>query len=204
MSGPDTPASPAPDAGESPDKAIEPTHAPGPAAEEAAPAQTPQDDELAALRTERDSLVDQLLRRRADFENYKRRVERERQNMASEACAELIKDLLPSLDNLERALAARGAEESLHQGVQLIERELRAALDARGLRVEDPTGAPFDPAWHQALAHEVVPGAVPGTVVETFRKAYLFRERLLRPALVKVAKEPEPAEPGETETEALQ
>jgi molecular chaperone GrpE len=175
-------------------------------ADSEAPAAAPPagEDEITALRKERDSLVDQLLRRRADFENYKRRVERDRQNLSVEVAAEVIKDLLPTLDNLERALAASGDEAPLRDGVLLIQRELRTALEARGLVVEDPSGAPFDPARHQALAHEVVPGAVPGTVVETFRRAYLFGERLLRPALVRVAKEPEAAEDAKADTEAPQ
>jgi molecular chaperone GrpE len=164
----------------------------------------PSDDELTGLLKERDGLLDQLLRRRADFENFRRRVERERQSTSADATADLMKDLLPTLDNLDRALAASGGEAALREGVLLIQRELRAALDARGLVVEDPTGMPFDPARHQALAHDVVPGAEPGTVVETFRKTYLFRERLLRAALVRVAKEPEPQQAREPDTEALQ
>jgi molecular chaperone GrpE len=203
VSEPETPDAGGPEPEEGRDEALEP--AAGDAAartDETAPA--PPDDELTTLRKERDALLDQLLRRRADFENYKRRVERERQASFADAAAELIKDLLPTLDNLDRALAASGGEAALREGVLLIQRELRAALDARGLVVEDPTGTPFDPSRHQALAHEVVPGADPGTVVETFRKTYLFRERLLRAALVRVAKEPEPSEAVEPGTEALQ
>jgi molecular chaperone GrpE len=201
MSDPETP-----EPGEGHDTALEtaPPAAPATSEEEPASAAPAEDDELTALRKERDGLVDQLLRRRADFENYKRRVERERQNTAADATAEMMKDLLPTLDNLERALGASGEEAALREGVLLMQRELLSALEARGLVVEDPTGAPFDPARQQALAADVVPGAVPGTVVEAYRKTYLFRERLLRPALVRVAKEPEPRAAVEPDTEAPQ
>jgi molecular chaperone GrpE len=157
-------------------------------------------EEVRALKQERDDLKDQLLRRRADFENYKRRVERDRLAASQEATAELLRALVPTLDNLERALAAEADEGSLREGVALIQRELITLLENRGLAVEDPAGRAFDPERHQALSHEVVAGARPGTVVEVFRKGYLFKERLLRPALVKVAKEPsaegeQPSEP---------
>lgn len=143
---------------------------------------------LESLKRERDELKEQLLRRRAEFENYRKRVERDRQQAALDAEAELVKRLIPSLDNLERALGAGGSEDSLRQGVELTRRELLVALEAAGLRIDDPTGRPFDPETQQALAHEVVPGYADGTVVEVFRKAYFLGDRLLRPALVKVSK----------------
>jgi molecular chaperone GrpE len=85
-------------------------------------------------------------------------------------------------------LGADGPDDSLRKGVELTRRELLAALEAAGLRMDDPIGRPFDPETQQALEHAVVPGKPEGTVVEVFRKAYFLGDRLLRPALVKVAK----------------
>lgn len=152
----------------------------------------PPADELEALRKERDELRDQLLRKRADFENYRKRVERDRQQTALDTTAALFRELIPTLDNLERALSAAGDEASLRTGVELTLRELSALLERHGLRALDPTGQLFDPQVHQALLHEAVPGYPEGTVVEVFRKGYSLNERLLRPALVKVAKGGEP------------
>jgi molecular chaperone GrpE len=152
-----------------------------------APAE-PAASEIERLKRESDELRDQLLRRRADFENYRKRVERDRQQAAADAEAALIKRMIPTLDNLERALGAGGTETSLREGVELTLRELTASLEAAGVRVENPAGERFDPRTQQALAHEVVPGYDDGVVVEVFRKGYFFGDRLLRPALVKVAK----------------
>jgi len=149
-----------------------------------------------ALRKERDELRDQILRKRAEFENYRKRVERDRELSAADATAAVLKAIIPTVDNLDRALEATGAEETLRQGVELTRRELLALLDRQGVKLEDPIGKPFDPERHQALSHEVVRGAREGTVVEVFRKGYSHRDRLLRPALVKVAKGPDAGEGG--------
>jgi molecular chaperone GrpE len=154
-------------------------------------------DEVEALRRENDDLRDQLLRRRADFDNYRKRVERDRQEMSTEAVARLLRELVPSLDNLDRALDAGGDGQSLRQGVELIRRDLLGLLEAQGVKVEDPVGQPFDPMRHQALSYEPAPGVPDGTVTSVLRKGYSYRDRLLRPALVVVAKGPETeAEPG--------
>jgi molecular chaperone GrpE len=144
-------------------------------------------EELEALRRERDELKEQLLRRRAEFENFRKRVERERQSAGTEAVAAVLKALVPVLDNLDRALEAEGSESSLREGVELTRRELLAILESQGVKIEDPRGQPFDPERHQALAHEPAPGAPEGSVVEVYGKGYSYRDRLLRPALVKVA-----------------
>jgi molecular chaperone GrpE len=151
--------------------------------------------EVAALRREREDLSDQLLRRRADFENFRKRADRDRQQAGFEATAAVLRDLIPAIDNLERALGAGGEEGSLRMGVELIHRELLSLLEGHGATAHDPTGQPFEPERHQALLHEETPGFAEGTVVETFRKGYSFKDRLLRPALVKVAKGPETTEP---------
>jgi molecular chaperone GrpE len=147
-------------------------------------------EELESLRRERDELKEQLLRRRAEFENFRKRVERERQQAGTEAVAAVLKAIVPVLDNLDRALEAEGTDASLREGVELTRRELLAILESQGVAIEDPQGKPFDPERHQALAHEPVPGVPEGTVVEVYRKGYSYRDRLLRPALVKVAAAP--------------
>ena len=144
-------------------------------------------DQIEELRRERDELQDQLLRRRAEFDNYRKRVERDRQLAGIDSVAAVLKALIPTVDNLDRALDAPG-NEGLRQGVELIRRELIALLEAQGVVREDPRGEKFDPERHQALSHEKVPGHEEGTVVEVFGKGYTFKDRLLRPALVKVAK----------------
>lgn len=149
-------------------------------------------EQLESLRRERDELKEQLLRRRAEFDNFRKRVEREQQQAGEEAVAKVLKALIPVLDNLDRALEAGGSAEPLREGVELTRRELLAILEAQGVKVDDPIGQPFDPERHQALAHEPVPGFNEGTVVEVYGRGYSYRDRLLRPALVKVAKEAGP------------
>lgn len=144
-------------------------------------------DEAEALRRERDELKEQLLRRRAEFENYRRRVERDMRAAGVDAAADALKRLVDSLDNLERALAAQGGEDALRSGVELTLRDMRAAFEAQGVSVIDPAGEAFDPLQHQALQHEPVPGIPANRVAEVFRKGYAYKDRLLRPALVKVS-----------------
>ncbi len=143
--------------------------------------------EIEALQRERDELKDALLRRRADFENYKRRVERDQQASARDTAADIFRRLVDTVDNLERALVAQGGEDALRHGVELTLRDLQAMLDAQGVTAVDPLGERFDPLHHQALLHEPVEGVAAGTVAEVFRKGYTFKDRLLRPALVKVS-----------------
>jgi molecular chaperone GrpE len=168
---------------------------------ELVPEPPPSPEQVEALRRENGELRDQLLRRRADFENYRKRVERDRQAAALDAQAALLRELVPTLDNLERALQAADPGSALREGVELIQRGLHAVLEAQGVTPLDPDGERFDPEIHQALSFEAVPGVAEGTVVEVFRKGYRFKDRLLRPALVKVAKG---AEGGrETDSEAV-
>jgi molecular chaperone GrpE len=143
-----------------------------------------------------EALKDQLLRKRADFDNFRRRMERDRQNTWNEALADVLRSLVPTLDNLERALKSAAADDPLREGLSLIQRELIGLLESRGLTIEDPSGQPFDPERHQALSQESVPGAKPGTVVETLSKGYLLKDRLLRPALVKVVRDDDAAPTG--------
>ena len=148
----------------------------------------PTREQLEALHRELDEAKDALLRRRAEFENFRRRTEREQQAVAVDATAAVLQRLLETVDNLERALAAApGAEEALRRGVELTLHDLQVTLEAQGVSVVDPKGQRFDPRQQQAMLHEPVAGVEEGMVAEVFRKGYLYKDRLLRPALVKVA-----------------
>lgn len=148
---------------------------------------TPVKDPVAILEEEVASLKDQLLRRRAEFDNYRRRVERDQRAAGDDAVISLLSDLLPSLDALEKALLAQGSLDEIRAGVEITLKDVNTTLGARGVRQEDPTGEKFDPLRHQALSYEPVPGAEDGTVATCYRKGYMLGDRLVRPALVKVA-----------------
>lgn len=152
---------------------------------------------LLALRRERDELHEQLLRRRADFENYKKRVERDRALAERAAAARICEALASILDDFDRALGSLPSDSPLRSGIELIQRQIVALLESEGVTSQDPTGEPFDPEAHQALSYEAVPGFADGTVVQTFRKAYFLGGRLLRPALVKVARGEAGADDGD-------
>jgi molecular chaperone GrpE len=154
---------------------------------------------LEAARVECAELREQLLRRKAEFDNYRRRVERDRQAAVDEARAEVIREFFPALDNLERALRAEGDEISVRQGIEMVYGELGKALNRLGVRSHEPVGERFDPLSQQALLYEVVPGFADGTIVEVYRRSYHFGEQLLRPAMVKVAKGEEVEDEGDSE-----
>lgn len=147
----------------------------------------PEQDRASALEQEVGVLKDQLLRRRAEFDNYRRRTERDQRAAADDAVISLLCDLLPSLDALEKALAAQGTLDEIRAGVEITLKDAATTLTNRGVRIEDPTGEKFDPLRHQALSYEPVLGAEDGSIVTCYRKGYILGERLIRPALVKVA-----------------
>jgi molecular chaperone GrpE len=143
------------------------------------------------VQRQRDEYYDRLLRKTAEFDNFRKRTERERQAQAEAAAADLIEDLLPLLDDLERALKAdAGSEgaEAYRRGVDIIYRQLNDVLRKRGVRPIEAVGADFDPHYHQAVAHEPSAAHREGQVIEEFRRGYMLGERLLRPSMVKVAK----------------
>jgi molecular chaperone GrpE len=153
----------------------------------AAPEETNAPD---ALQKERDDLFDRLLRKTAEFDNFRKRVERDRKDMIEWAAADAIGELLPIVDDFDRAMAADAPPEAqaYKAGLELIQRQLTELLKKRGVSTIDPLGADFDPHVHQAVAYEEVPGAREGEVVGVMAKGYKLGDRLLRPALVKVAK----------------
>jgi molecular chaperone GrpE len=161
----------------------------------AAPEETTQDGGGApgatdTLQKERDDLYDRLLRKTAEFDNFRKRVERDRKDMIEWAAADVLTDLLTIADDFDRALAAEAPPEAqgYKAGLELIQRQLAELLKKRGVTVVEALGADFDPHVHQAVAYEEVAGARDGEVVGVMAKGYKLGERLLRPAIVKVAK----------------
>ncbi|MCC7126059.1 MAG: nucleotide exchange factor GrpE [Acidobacteria bacterium] len=143
-----------------------------------------------AIQKERDELFDRLLRKTAEFDNFRKRVERERKDFTEWAAADVLTDLLAVTDDFERALAADApsSAQAYKTGVEIIHRALLDLLGKRGVTPIAAIGADFDPHIHQAVAYDAVDGAREGEVVEELRKGYMLGERLLRPSLVKVAK----------------
>jgi molecular chaperone GrpE len=147
-----------------------------------------QPDPLLELRRERDVLQDRLLRTAADFDNYRKRMDRERRDLAEQTAGEAIKDLLPIIDNLERALQAAAEDDPLRKGVELIHKQMLEMLRKRGVTPIEALGADFDPNVHEAVTHEESDQHREGEVMEELQRGYKVGERLLRPAMVKVAK----------------
>jgi molecular chaperone GrpE len=152
------------------------------------------EEEKAALQKENRSLFDQLLRRQADFDNFRKRLEREQAELRPAAQASLVAELLPALDAFERALAAdsTGVSEDYRKGVELIYKQFSDALAAAGLEAIEADGQPFDPNLHHAVERVESTNLPDHHVVATLQKGYRFRQRLLRPALVRVAVHPAP------------
>jgi molecular chaperone GrpE len=149
-----------------------------------------------SLEKEVAELKDKLLRALAEAENIRRRGEREREDTAKYAMSGFARDILPVADNLGRALAALGPEvrgkdpslDSLIAGIELTDRELTAVFERHGLRRIDPLGEKFDHNFHQAMMEVEDPTKPSGTVVQVLQTGYVLRDRLLRPAMVAVAK----------------
>ena len=151
----------------------------------------PADDNVTEAERQRDEFKDLLLRKTAEFENYRKRTDRERATVSESAAAGVIEELLPLVDDLERALNAdAGAEgsDAYRRGVELIHRQLLEILRKRGVKAIDAVGADFDPYYHQAVIHEPAEGRRDGEIIEEFRRGYTLGDRLLRPSMVKVAK----------------
>jgi molecular chaperone GrpE len=142
------------------------------------------------LKRERDDYYDRLLRKSAEFDNYRKRVDRDRKDQMEWAAADLLSQILSVLDDFERALKADAPPEAepYRAGFELIHRQLSELVRKRGATPIEAVGADFDPNLHQAIAYEETPGAREGEVVAEFAKGYKLGDRLLRPAIVKVAK----------------
>ena len=142
------------------------------------------------LKRERDEYFDRLLRKTAEFDNYRKRVERERRAQADQAVTDLLGELLLVVDDFDRALTVDAGEagHAYRKGVELIHAKLHDLLRKQGVRPFEAVGADFDPNLHQAVVHEVSPDHREGEVIEELRRGYMIGDRLLRPAMVKVAK----------------
>jgi molecular chaperone GrpE len=157
-------------------------------------------DDLRAKAAKADEHWDRLLRQAADFENFKKRAARDRQEDIRYANRGLLDKLIPVLDNFDAAMAAAnnaqaGAADALKTGVSMIHGQFRAALLESGLEELDATGKSFDPNWQEAVSHQESATVPEGHVLQQLRMGYKLRDRLLRPATVIVAKQPAAATP---------
>jgi molecular chaperone GrpE len=147
--------------------------------------------ELQKLRAERDTLLDRLARMQADFENARKRAAREQQDFRDYALADAIKALLPTLDSFERALESSANDRSeLRSGVELIYKQLQDALMKLGLRPIPAKGEPFDPRLHEAIEMVETTDVPDHQILEELQRGYKLKDRLLRPAMVRVASNP--------------
>ena len=146
--------------------------------------------EVTDLQRERDDFRDRWMRKSAEFDNYRKRIERERREQADQAVVDLLQELLLVVDDFDRALTvdAGDGDPAYRKGVELIHGKLHDILRKHGVRPFDALGADFDPNVHQAVVHEVSPDHREGEVIGELRKGYMMNDRLLRPAMVKVAK----------------
>jgi molecular chaperone GrpE len=149
-----------------------------------------ESSELADLERERDDYKDRWLRKGAEFDNYRKRIERERREQGDQAVVDLLQDLLLVVDDFDRALTVDAGEggTAYRKGVEMIHAKLHDLLRKQGLKPIDALGADFDPNLHQAVMHEESPEHREGEVIGELRKGYTMNDRLLRPAMVKVAK----------------
>jgi molecular chaperone GrpE len=149
-----------------------------------------ESSELTDLQRERDDYKDRWLRKGAEFDNYRKRIERERREQADQSVVDLLEELLLVVDDFDRALTVDAGEGggAYRKGVELIHGKLHDLLRKQGLKPIDAVGADFDPNIHQAVMHEESPEHREGEVIGELRKGYMLKDRLLRPAMVKVAK----------------
>jgi molecular chaperone GrpE len=150
------------------------------------------DAALEALQREKDELKDRLLRTAADFQNYRNRVDRERRELIESAASDVLVELLPIVDNVERALQvpAPAEADAFRKGIELIHKQMLDLLRKRGVTPIEALGEDFDPRYHQAVIHEASDEHREGEVMQELQRGYMRGDRLLRPAMVKVAKRP--------------
>jgi molecular chaperone GrpE len=150
--------------------------------------------DVAVLQQELETARDQVLRTQAEMQNLRRRVERDVENAHKFGLEKLVGELLPVVDNLERAIAAMDADAGDHgaitEGVTLTLKSFQDVLGRFKVEAVEPHGAPFDPELHQAMSMVPSPDVEPNTVIEVFQKGYTLHGRLVRPAMVVVAKAP--------------
>jgi len=162
-----------------------------PATIDAAPPGSTESSELQKLRVERDTLIDRLARLQAEFENARKRTAREQQDFREYAVTDAIKALLPTLDSFERALQTGAAEKSeFRSGIELIYKQLQDALQKLGLRAIPAKGEPFNPHLHEAIEMVETANVPDHQILEELQRGYKLKDRLLRPSMVRVARNP--------------
>ncbi|MET3940679.1 molecular chaperone GrpE [Paenibacillus sp. PvP094] len=147
-------------------------------------------DELGRLKAEVEETQQRFVRAQADFDNFRRRTQKEKEELAKYASMKLVTELVPVIDNFERAMATvpEGTEsESFSKGIQMIFRQLETVLNNEGLTAMDTVGQPFNPEFHQAIMQVESDEYEEGTVVEEVQKGYMLKDKVLRPAMVKVS-----------------
>jgi molecular chaperone GrpE len=157
------------------------------APESASGVSAPQ-SELQKVKAERDSLLDRLARAQAEFENARRRAAKEQQEYRDYAASDVIKSLLPVLDSFERALQVKPDTAEFRSGVELIHKQLQDALAKVGVRPVPAKGEPFDPHYHEAVEMVESSDVPDHQVIDELQRGYKFKDRLLRPAMVRVAR----------------
>ena len=147
-----------------------------------------EEDKAAMLEAQLKEKDDRILRLQADFENFRRRTAKEKEELAAVITQNLLTDLLPLLDNFERAMAVEQSDvEAFQKGVEMIFTQLREVLDKHGLENIEAEGQPFDPNIHQAVMRVENPDVEDGTITQVLQKGYQAKGRVIRPAMVQVA-----------------
>lgn len=162
----------------------------GTSAGEAANTAESEDPRIAELRQQAEEYNNRYLRAQADFDNFRRRTLKEKEELAQYASMKLITQLLPVVDNFGRALQTSGDQsdsQSFHKGVDMIYRQLLQVLEAEGLKAMEPVGQPFDPEMHQAIMQVESDEHEEGIVVEVVQPGYWLKDKVIRPAMVKVS-----------------
>lgn len=157
--------------------------------EEEAEVNSAEDERLEALEEEKKELTDKLLRLQADFSNYKKRAEKDRKNTINFAVEGFVSDLLPIIDNFQRAMESQeDKEDAFYKGVSLIYENLNSLLENNGVAEMDCLGEDFDPNKHHAVLMEEVEDSEEGKVLAVLQTGYTMKDKVIRPAMVKVSK----------------
>src|SRR3954469_1653486 len=182
------PESGKPDDGASDPPGVQPGQAAADSEAEAELAAEPPDDDEGHLKAERDRYLDLAKRTQADFDNYRKRAAKDAAAAGARAKAGLVRELLPVVDNLERALAsASDSDAAIAEGVRLVHADLVGVLERNGIVSDEPTGQKFDPTEHEAVSMRTEDGAEPGIVLDVVEKGYKLNDTVIRPARVVVS-----------------
>jgi len=151
-----------------------------------------RDDQIRKLTLERDAVIDRMARMQAEFDNARKRAAREQADFRDFAVTDAVNQLIPVLDNFDLAVrnAATASADDLRKGIELIRKQLEANLEKLGVVAVIPDGQPFDPRFHEAIEMVETAEAIDNTVISVLQRGYKLKERLLRPAMVRVARNP--------------